>query len=150
MELMDKQKIEYVWSDKGEGKRIYQFLIETDNCFIPKLSERVNIEEYAQKLAQNAENIFVSYEGQDIGACSVYCNSDIAFISSFAVKPEYMRMKIGSHMMGQVVQQTKQLKCKSIRLEVYASNSAARTFYEKCGFVSIAQKDEWITMDYVY
>lgn len=121
--------------NSGEDVRLYNFLCEVDSIFIPKLSERVNIKEYVEKLVQNAENIFVCFDGQDIGSCSVYCNFETPFISSFAVKPAYMRMKLESKMMEQVISHAKELRCKSIRLGVYVRNPVAITFYEKCGFV---------------
>lgn len=142
------EKIDFIWLDNGDDARIYNFLSEVDHILIPPLSERVDIKEYAKKLAQNAENIFVCWDNQDAGSCSVYCNSETAFISSFAVKPVYMRMKLGSKMMEHVINHAKELLCKRIRLEVHTRNLVAIAFYERCGFVCINQEDEWLIMEY--
>ena len=142
------EKIEFLWLNRGEGVRLYKFLCEVDDIFIPKLSERVNIKEYAEKLAQNAENIVACYDEEDVGACSIYCNLETAFISSFAVKNAYMRMKIGSQMMEQVKEHARASRCRSIKLEVFHRNSKAMKFYEKQGFVCAKHVNEWFTMEY--
>ena len=141
------EKIEFVWVNNGEDRRINNFLDEVDDILIPPLSERVNIQQYAKKLAQKAETIFACLGNQDIGSCSVYCNAEVAFISSFAIKPAYKRMKLGSNMMKRVMEYAKERMCESIQLEVNGKNLGAIAFYKKCGFACISLRDEWLIME---
>ena len=78
------QKLEYEWEIGIQYyNRIYQFLNEVDAIMLPPLSERVCISDYAEKLACLAETLFIVQDGCDIASCSVYCNSETAFISTF-------------------------------------------------------------------
>ena len=81
--------LKYNWIN-GENacKRIQTFLVQIDDVIVPRLSDRVNIDEYALKLAVNAMNVFITENGIDLASCSVYCNKADAYISSIAVKKE--------------------------------------------------------------
>lgn len=148
--MKKNEEIKFVWIVDEDETRLFKFLCDVDSIFIPNLSARVNIREYAIKLRENAENIFACRDEEDVGACSIYCNFETAFISSFAIKPAFMRMKIGSTMMRQAICRAKELECKKVRLEVYQDNLVALEFYEKCGFSKIKQNEDWITMEYKF
>lgn len=143
----DSGAIEYEWFKGKCEDRLRNFLMEIDDVLIPCLSERVNILEYAYKLNRYANNIFVSYKGVDVAGCSIYCNASKAFISSFAVKPEFMKQKIGSFMMQRVEEMAICKGCESIRLEVFINNLPAINFYEKCGFWCVKKNGLWIVME---
>lgn len=126
-------RIEWVKGLEQE-KRIYDFLMVTEKDFIPRLSGRVEIGAYAKKLSLYAETIFVSVNGTDIAACSLYCDTEVAYISSFAVRKEYGRCGVGTAMMKEVKLFCKRMKCEKIRLEVFGANRRAVSFYQKEGF----------------
>jgi ribosomal protein S18 acetylase RimI-like enzyme len=144
------EHIEYEWvRGCNAQERIRLFLLEVDSDFIPVLSERVDIKMYAKKLAERAENLFVVVRGENVASCSVYCNEDIAFISSFAVKKKYWMQHIGSKMMGAVKKHAVSCGCSKIRLEVGAFNCTAKLFYENCGFLETEHHTDWIIMELV-
>ena len=144
------EHIEYEWV-KGCNvqERIRLFLLETDRDFIPVLSERVEIKMYAKKLPEQAENLLVVVSGKDVASCSVYCNEDIAFISSFAVKKKYWMQHIGSKMMKEVISHAINCGCSKLRLEVGEHNCQAKSFYENCGFLVTVHHADWIVMELV-
>lgn len=148
MYTMEKQ-CRYEW-ERGAycKKRIYDFLVSTDECFIPALSGRVDIERYAQKLAQYADNLFVMMGDQDVASCSIYCNQEAAFISSIAVKQDFLRAHIGAKMMDEVKRHAKECECVKIRLEVYKENRDVLAFYQSCGFVICDYRENWMVMEW--
>ncbi len=126
-------RIEWTKGNEQE-ERIFDFLKVTDGAFIPQLSGRVEIDAYAKKLAQHAETVFLCVDGVDIASCSLYCDTNVAYISSFAVRPEYGGCGVGTAMMKEVKAFCKKQECESIRLEVFVENRRARCFYQKEGF----------------
>lgn len=124
--------------------KIEKFLYEVDDCIIPNLSSRVNITRYADKIAKHADTVFVDIEylAEEIAACSVYCNNEIAFITSFAVKSKYRNKYIGSKLMDEVIKHCREKQCIEIQLEVYNKNKLARRFYIHKGFTQVRSLGE--------
>ena len=145
------QEIEYQWVKGIQYKdRICQFLNEIDSIMIPTLSERVYIADYAGKLAHLAETLFIVQKGCDIASCSVYCNSEFAFITSIAVKKDFLKQGIGTILMNEVKSHAISKGCESIQLEVYTQNSIALMFYEKNDFMVIEEKSNLKKMEYLF
>lgn len=145
------QSLDYEWvSGIQYQDRITQFLSEINAIMIPTLSERVCISDYAAKLARLADTLFIVQSGCDIASCSVYCNSQIAFISSIAVKRACFKQGIGTALMDEVKRHAKEKECESLQLEVYAQNNVALKFYEKNGFIAFAEDGDWEKMEYLF
>nr|WP_302600040.1 GNAT family N-acetyltransferase [uncultured Cellulosilyticum sp.] len=133
-------EVSFKWcSGELYKNKIEKFLYEIDEHMIPSLSSRVSILKYADKIAKCADTVFGYSDnlGEEVAACSVYCNNEIAFITSFAVKREYTNKHIGSILMNEVVRRCKERKCVEIQLEVYDENRYARMFYMNRGFIEI-------------
>lgn len=142
------QELKFEWRKGIQYQdRLCQFLNEIDEIMIPALSERVCISDYAGKLASLAENLFMVQNGRDIASCSVYCNSKIAFISSIAVKKEFLNHGIGTALMNEVKQYARKKQCESIQLEVYEQNTIALKFYKKNRFTIIAENSNFKRME---
>lgn len=124
--------------------KIEKFLYEVDDCIIPNLSSRVDISRYADKIAKHADTVFANLEclAEEIAACSVYCNNEIAFITSFAVKSKYRNKHIGSILMDEVIKHCREKQCMEIQLEVYNENKLARRFYIHKGFAEVKSLGE--------
>lgn len=139
--------LEYSWiNGENASIRIRMFLFQIDDDIIPPLSERVNIEEYALKLAVNAMNIFITKNGIDVASSSVYCNKEEAYISSIAVKKEYQHMGIGTYMMELIKEYVKKQGNALIALKVARNNERAYLYYLQNGFEVIYNEEDWITM----
>ncbi|HWT73411.1 MAG TPA: GNAT family N-acetyltransferase [Mobilitalea sp.] len=67
--------------------------------------------------------------------------SNIIVIHTLVVHPEYIRSGIGKALMNFSDEQSKKLKARSIRLDVYEKNTPAIGLYEKCGFQYIDTVD---------
>lgn len=127
--------------------RIVDFLLSIDEIMIPKLSDRVNVTEYAMKLALRADTLFVSEFSVDVGACSVYCDTQNAYISSIALKKDYMQHGIGKKIMENVKTHAIDKSCSLIRLEVAEDNRNAVSYYRKNGFEMINMREGWLLME---
>lgn len=138
----------YIWVDGDEYcGRIQAFLEEIDEIMLPRLRGRVDIEKYAFKLSEKADTLFVVEDGIDIASCSIYCNKKEAFITSIAVKQQFMHRHIGTDMMKEIKQHAKEKECRAIQLKVHKENESALNFYKKNGFASKQKSGEWIAME---
>ena len=135
----------YEWTYQGHNyKRLLKYLLLTDKEMKPSISSRVVLADYADKISQKAETVFIVLDGEDIASCSVYCNTDIAFITNFSVKSSFSGKGVGSFLMDVVKNRSRESKCKKIRLEVFMANSRAIAFYEKNLFTSVGKKGDYL------
>lgn len=131
----------------SDAARLSCLLMELDSVLIPTLSSRVNIVEYADKLAQKADLFYVKYKGQDIGNCAIYLNNqENGFISSFAIKKEWQKKGIGSCIWKEILSVLKERNIKQVNLKVHDINKTAIAFYKSIGFKEQMQRDDWIDM----
>ena len=127
--------------------RISTFLTEVDDVMYPSLKERIDIDKYAYKLATKADTIFIMKDMHDIASCSLYCNLQNAFISSIAVKREFLHYGIGTFMLNEVIAYSRMKKCQKILLKVHSDNIRAMNFYKKVGFYAVDILEDWNTME---
>lgn len=133
---------------KGEDAKQYlnDFLCAVDKDFIPALSERVNIAEYAEKLAQYGENLLYCEDNQIVAMVSAYMNREIAYLSSIAVKRGAQNKGIGGIVLKKTEEKAKTLGCRSLQLKTHSNNLKAISFYEKNGYKKLEKENEWILM----
>jgi len=113
---------------------IYSFLLEVQDDFVPRLWERVNIREYANKLASNAVNLYTEEE-DIIGMACFYANQPPdAFLSLIVIKNEYKRKGHFKDLFHRVIQYLKENNFSTLRLEVSRDNLVAYKAYKKLGF----------------
>lgn len=132
----------------SEKNRIEKQLWELDSVFIPPLTDRVNISEYAEKLANKAQIVYACENGKDCGHCAFYVNAQesIAFITSIAIEPTYQRRSIGKKLLECVKGYCFERGVDCVRLEVNRTNNDAIQFYQSMKFVKNVCNGEWIEM----
>lgn len=146
--IMLENELFYEWCNGIEySSRISIFLAEIDDVMVPPLKKRVDIDKYTQKLATNADTIFVVKDLQDIASCSIYCDLQDAFISSIAVKREFLHNGIGTFMLKKVIKHSQKRGCQGISLKVHSNNIRAVHFYKKNGFYFTETSENWNTME---
>ncbi len=59
----------------AEKDDVQHHLMECDKSFIPPLSLKVNIEDYAQKIVEKADTFEAWVDGKLIGLIAAYCNN---------------------------------------------------------------------------
>lgn len=143
--------INYIFGPKIiEEYQIKEFLEKTDKEFNPKLSSKVNIPEYSEKLFNNAILIVAESDNHNyVGLTAFYANdytNKTAYLSNINVMQEYSGLGIGKSMMKKMGQYLIDKGFKSIFLEVYKSNYTAIKLYEKFDFTIESEKNSFYVM----
>lgn len=136
--------------NKATSVQIAEHLLECDVDFVPPLSERIEINDYAKKIAINATR-FEAWSGEKlVGLLAVYCNDKlqrIAFITSVSVQKESKGKGIASILMQRCIAHVRSTGMRQINLEVANGNLPAIGLYEKSGFVAGITKASFIAMN---
>lgn len=117
---------------------VYEFLESVESLFTPRLSTRVQLMAYANKLHTKA-CLFSAYnDGTLVGILAVYANEAGEFyIPLLCVSPVCQKMGIAKTLMQQCLDYVRLNKGKRIQLEVSTENHAAITLYKRNGFMEI-------------
>jgi ribosomal protein S18 acetylase RimI-like enzyme len=118
--------------------RIFKFLFSVNSQFTPPLREKVNVPDYARKLAVRAENIFLVVGGYDVGHAAYYSNdlqTQTGYLTSICVKKEFRGSKMAESLLDKVLLGAKKDGMLKLILEVDSRNSIAVAFYRKHSFV---------------
>lgn len=123
--------------NKADTAQLAAHLRACDDVFMPPLSERVNVDDYASKIADRAQRFEAWASCELVGLVAAYCNDlerRAAFITSVSVIPVWQGRGIASRLMENCIHHVRSLGFKRIKLEVEGSNTAAVTLYNKHGF----------------
>jgi len=135
--------------NRATAADIESHLLNCDTRFNPPLSSRVNINDYAVKLAEKAVT-FGAYIGGDLVALvAVYINKESgmkAFISNVSVLDELEGTGVASLLMDLCIDHVRDHKIKVLALEVSSLNKRAISFYTRYGFNIEADKNGFLQM----
>lgn len=123
--------------DGADVAQISAHLKACDASFIPRLSDRVDIAGYAEKLAAKARRLEAWDGGDLLGLVAVYCNApdrQRAFITNVSVLPRAQGKSIASQLMARCIEATRNAGFCRLELEVGVQNESAMVFYGKHGF----------------
>ena len=123
--------------DKASEADIAAHLEECNADFMPRLSERVEINDYAKKIASNAARFEAWSDRKLVGLVAAYCNDherQIAYVTSVSVLRPWTGKGIAAHLLGQCIKHVKVLGMGQISLDVAQANTSAIKLYEKSGF----------------
>jgi len=140
--------VEYLLNKASEAE-IADHLSRCDTDFVPPLSERVEIRDYAQKIASNATRFEAWSGGKLVGLVAVYCNDrekGIAYITSVSLLREWTGRGIATSLLKRCIEHVKVLRMRQISLEVASDNTPAIKLYEKSGFVVGKADVPFVTM----
>ena len=129
---------------KGSAKSIENFIEDVDHEFVPMLSKKVNISEWAVKLDTFANNFACLDQYDNIEALlSFYVNKD-CFITFFAVLEEHRRKGLGSMLLDACIQKCKKEQNNKIKVETWLTNKQATELYLSKGFNKVEIKNDRI------
>jgi len=117
--------------------------------FSPPLSERINLEEYANKIYENAITFEAWVFDRLIGMVAAYFNNvtdSVGFITNVGVEAKYKGNNIASDLMSNCINYSKENHFSRIILEVNENNQAAINLYNKFNFKVIGKNNEDIKM----
>lgn len=131
--------------NKADTAQVTAHLQACDHVFTPPLSNRVNIDNYASKIAGRAQRFEAWINCKLVGLLAVYCNDleqRTAFITSVSVLPTWQGRGIASRLMTICIGYMHNLGFKRIELEVEGSNTAAVMLYMKHGFAKYSSNNQ--------
>ena len=136
--------------NKASEAEIAEHLLCCDADFVPSLSSRVEINDYARKIAGKATRFEAWSGGMLVGLVAAYCNDQekhIAYITSVSVLREWMGKGIAANLMKQCIEHAETSGMWQISLEVASDNTPAIKLYEKSGFVAGKVNAPFVTME---
>lgn len=122
--------------NQADATAILEHLQRCDDQFTPALSSRVNLPEYAAKLALHAERFEVFEGSRLVALVAVYINADDAFISNVSVEDRLGGLGIGSKLVRDAAANAFSSGASQIRLETDQHNTRALGMYSALGFSS--------------
>lgn len=119
--------------NKADATEIEKHLADIDSSYAIRLSERVNIKEYAIKLFTYSERIEMWSHCQLVGLVAFYYNDKEkeVYISNVSINKEYRNRGVAKRLMAQLERLAVKNQYKRIRLE---SSIQVSGFYKKIGF----------------
>ncbi len=127
-------------------KALRDFLYIVDKNFPVPLSEKVDLDEYAQKLTDKADLIAdVSDNGVIQALLAGYINSvdeGMAYIAIVATLPEMRGQGRAEKLVRKFINKCREQNIKGIHLYAVESNAPAVRLYEKLGFEVYKIEDE--------
>lgn len=137
-------------SNKASEAQLAEHLSYCDAHFVPQLSDRVEINDYAKKIATRAMR-FEAWSGDKlVGLVAAYCNDQeqrIAYITSVSVLRGWTGKGIAARLMKHCIEYAKTSGMWQVSLEVASANAPAIRLYEKIGFVVGRVNAPFVTMD---
>jgi ribosomal protein S18 acetylase RimI-like enzyme len=137
--------------NKASAQQLAELLTSCDADFIPNLSSRVVINDYAEKLSSKAMRFEVWADDLLVGLVAAYCNDQekrIAYITSVSVKNVWMGQGIAAQLLKQCIEHAKAAGMRKISLEVASDNIPAIKLYKKCGFVEAEHNARFVCMEH--
>ena len=123
--------------NKSDAASVEFHLRECDERFSPTLSARVDLGDYARKLASLADRLEVWRGSRLLGLVAAYLNNQESrqgFVSSVSVCFDAEGRGIASELIRKCVQLAREKGCESLGLEVGGGDQRTQAFYLKHGF----------------
>jgi ribosomal protein S18 acetylase RimI-like enzyme len=136
--------------NKASEAEIAEHLWLCNTDFVPPLSGRVEINNFAEKIASKAMRFEAWFGGKLVGLVAVYCNDlekRIAYITSVSVLRESTGKGIAESLIKQCIEHVKALGMRQVSLEVASDNIPAIRLYKKGGFAAVKKNAPFVTMD---
>jgi len=125
--------------NRASAAEIAEHLRVCDDAFVPLLSERVDIDVYAGKIAAHAAR-FETWADTLVGLLAVYCNDperQTAYVTSASVHPAWHRCGIAAELVERCVAHVRERAFGAVELEVDPANTRAVRLYASAGFRAI-------------
>ena len=134
-------------SKRYDKQDVLKLVKALDSYFKPTLSQRVNLQEYVNKLDKYS-TMGLAYNDSDtlIGLIAFYDNdqdSKKAFISILGVLPNYQEQGIASMLMNECIVKSKLSGMKELLVKTEVVNSKAIKFYNRIGFQEVEKLKEF-------
>jgi ribosomal protein S18 acetylase RimI-like enzyme len=124
--------------DTATSDDVHAHLTRCDADFTPPLSARLDLGNYAAKLAERAARFEAWDGGRLVGLVAAYVTPGApnAFISNVSVVPELRGNGVAAALVADCIDRARRSGAATITLEVATADEAAGRFYEKLGFTN--------------
>ena len=127
-------------NNKYDANELIEFVEEIDDLFPIKISSKVNIPEYINKLLEKGIIVIAKNNNKIIGVVTGYINDferKEAYISMVGIKKEYQNKGIGKILVNIFSNIAFNSKFERIKLETHRDNSNAINFYKRNNFICV-------------
>jgi len=134
---------------EASAAQIEEHLRACDSSFVPPLSQRVDLTDYARKLHDRATRFEAWAGGSLIGLVAAYLNdrsAPLAHVTNVSVLPRWAQRGVASKLLDRCIARATELHFEQISLEVSALSEGAVRLYERLGFVSVRTGFPVLTM----
>jgi ribosomal-protein-alanine N-acetyltransferase len=121
-----------------------------DDGYVPALSGRVDIAEYARKVAERATRFEAWSDDGLVGLVAAYlptASNGPMFITDVSVAPEHRGNGVASALLDECAGYARLHSIVRLRLEVDPRNGPALGLYKASGFASVAEVAGTVTME---
>lgn len=135
--------------DEADAQALLEHLRRTDADFMPVLSSRVDLGDYATKLRSLARSVELWEAGSVVGLVAIYCNAapgGEAFITSVSLEPRWRGQGLADQLVERACELARAAGLARIRLELHCDNQPARRLYERHGFIPGAPVQQMLPM----
>lgn len=144
--------------NKADARELLRHLMICDDHFTPKLSSRVDLNAFADRLLTRAHRFEAwhvaaagEHEGSRIlvGLVAMYCNAQDrieAFITSVSVEPDHRGQGIAGTLVSRALDFAAEQEFQRAALEVDATATFARRLYTRMGFLQTGAQDNTLTL----
>ena len=140
--MITSANIRYIDNKKQiPKKRLIALLTEIGDLLPVKLSERVIIADYAEKLLTNGEIIIAAFEDEYVGLIGFYDNDRInkkGYVSILGIKSRFQGMGIASKLLRMMEEHALRNQIVQCYCHVQKMSERAIKFYKSNGYVTIA------------
>jgi ribosomal protein S18 acetylase RimI-like enzyme len=139
---MQNQNFQYS-VNKSNLHQIIEHLTVCDSEFVPALSTQVKLDQYSQKIFENAIRFEAFSNNKLIGLIACYLNnykSQTGFITNVSVISSFNGKGIAKQLLAMLKEYAAENNFNSISLEVNKLNLPALTLYKRAGFVLANEK----------
>lgn len=125
-------------SNRATEEEVANHLVLCDARFVPPLSSRVEIKEYAHKIWTKAMRFEAWAEGALIGLVAVYCDKRqrLAYITNVSVSVKPPGARIASVLLQKGIEYLNEAGFGRVELEVDRDNHRAIDLYSRHGFIA--------------
>jgi ribosomal protein S18 acetylase RimI-like enzyme len=135
--------------NRASAAEIADHLAQCAAQFVPPLSERVEIGEYAAKIAANAVTVEAWSKSALVGLAAAYCNDTVqgvAHLTTVSVLPGWTSRGLAAQLVDACIECARDRKMRRVTLEVSTENGRAIRLYERAGFAREGTRDGVVFM----
>lgn len=133
--------VEIIYKKKTANvNEIQSHLQRCSDQFFPPLIERIDIEDYSQKIFENAITFEAWKGGRLVGLLAAYIvdgSKHSVFVTNVSVLKDFMGLGIASSLLDDCIRCAVEACCIVVNLDVHKGNARAINFYRKFDFKKV-------------